>query len=43
MQKEAVQAFRGAIALVQMRDVRSPMRVIKVEGRFPNQDGYPLR
>jgi len=42
MQKEAVQSFRGAIAMVQMRDVKSPMRVIKIDGRLPNQNGYPL-
>ena len=42
MQKEAIQVFPGAIAIVQMSDVRSPMRVIKVDGRFPNENGYPL-
>ena len=42
VQKEVVQAFRGAIAMVQMSDVRSSMRVIKVDGRPPNQNGYPL-
>ena len=43
MQKEAVQTFRGAIAMVQMQDVKSSMRVIKIDGRLPNQNGYPLR
>lgn len=42
MQKEAVLTFRGAIAMVQMHDVKSPMRVIKIDGRLPNQNGYPL-
>src|SRR5215468_8862179 len=36
MQKEAVQTFRGAIAMVQVRDVKSPMRIIKVDGKLPN-------
>ena len=43
MQKEAIQAFRGAIAMVEIKDVKSPMRVIKVDGRLPKQSGYPLQ
>jgi len=43
IQREAIQAFPGAIAIVEFRDVKSPMRVIRVDGRLPNERGYPLK
>lgn len=42
MQKEALASFPGAIALVEARDVKSPMKVVKIDGRLPGQPGYPL-
>lgn len=42
MAKEAIAAIPGAIALMDARDVRSPMRVIKINGRMPGQSNYPL-
>ncbi len=42
MQKEAVAAFPGAIVLVTARDVKSGMKVVKVDGRLPGEAGYPL-
>jgi hypothetical protein len=42
MQKEALAAFPGAVALVTLRDVKPGMKVIKVDGRFPAEPGYVL-
>jgi len=42
MQKEALASFPGAIALVAARDVKSPMKVVKIDGRLPGQPGYAL-
>ena len=43
MQKEALSAFPGAISLVDARDVKPGMKVVKVEGLLPGETGYPLR
>jgi phosphate transport system substrate-binding protein len=43
MQKEAIGAFPGAIALVTMGDVKPGMKVLKVDGRLPGESGYPVR
>ena len=43
MQKEAVMAFPGALSLVSAKDVKSGMKVIKVDGLLPGEPGYPLR
>ena len=42
MQKEALKVFPGAISLVIDRDVKSGMKVIKVDGLLPGAAGYPL-
>ena len=42
MQKEAIGAFPGAIALVTLGDVKPGMKVIKVDGLMPGAAGYPL-
>jgi phosphate transport system substrate-binding protein len=42
MQKEAIGAFPGAIALVDPRDVKPGMKVLKVDGVLPGGNGYPL-
>ena len=43
MQKEAIIAFPGAIALMALQDVKSSMKVVKVDGHLPGEPGYPLR
>ena len=43
MQKEALAAFPGAISLVDVRDVKPGMKIVKVEGLLPGETGYPLR
>jgi ABC-type phosphate transport system substrate-binding protein len=42
MQREALLAYPGAVALVNAQDVRPPMKVVKVDGRIPGETGYPL-
>jgi hypothetical protein len=42
MEKEAVAAIPGAIALMEARDVRPGIKVVKVEGLLPGAAGYPL-
>jgi ABC-type phosphate transport system substrate-binding protein len=42
MQREAVVTYPGAIALVNTQDVKTGMKVVSVEGRFPGDAGYPL-
>jgi hypothetical protein len=42
MQKEALAAYPGAVALVGLRDVKAGMKVLRVEGRMPGEAGYPL-
>jgi phosphate transport system substrate-binding protein len=42
MQKEAISAFPGAIALVTLGDVKPGMKVLKVDGLLPGAPGYPL-
>jgi hypothetical protein len=43
MQREAVLAFPGAIELVKMEEVKSGMKVLKVDGRVPGGSGYALQ
>jgi len=43
MQKEALGAFPGAISMVDARDVKQGMKVVKVDGHRPGESGYPLR
>jgi ABC-type phosphate transport system substrate-binding protein len=42
MQKEALAAFPGAVALVSFEDVKRGMKVVKVDGHSPNDPEYPL-
>jgi phosphate transport system substrate-binding protein len=42
MQKEALAAFPGAVALVSFQDVKPGMKVVKVDGHLPGESGYPL-
>lgn len=42
MQKEAIGAFPGAIALVEVVDVKIGMKVVKVDGHLPGERGYPV-
>jgi hypothetical protein len=42
MQREAVVAYPGAIALVDAQDIKPGMKVVRVEGCMPGDDGYPL-
>ena len=42
MQKEALVAYPGAVALVGLQDVKAGMKVLKVEGRMPGEAGYGL-
>jgi ABC-type phosphate transport system substrate-binding protein len=42
MQKEAIVAYPGAVALVTIQDVKPGMKVVKVDGHKPGEAGYPL-
>ena len=43
MQREAALAFPGAVELVNMEDVKPGMKVLKVDGRIPGENGYVLQ
>jgi len=43
MQREAVTAYPGAITLVDATDIKPGMKVLKVDGKLPDDDNYPLR
>ena len=40
MQREALMAYPGAIALVDMEDVKPGMKVVKVDGHVPTEPQY---
>jgi hypothetical protein len=42
MQREAALAFPGTVELVNMEDVKSGMKILKIQGRTPGQNGYAL-
>jgi ABC-type phosphate transport system substrate-binding protein len=42
MQKEAVVTFPGAVALVNLQDVKPGMKIVRVDGRLPGDIAYPL-
>lgn len=42
MQKEALVIYPGAIALMDAADLKPGMKVLKIDGRLPGEDGYPL-
>jgi ABC-type phosphate transport system substrate-binding protein len=41
-QKEAVRALPGSIALMDVEDAKSGVKVLKVDGHLPGEAGYPL-
>ena len=43
MQREAVGAYPGAVALVDVQDIKAGMKVLRVEGRMPGEAGYALK
>jgi ABC-type phosphate transport system substrate-binding protein len=43
MQREALAVFPDAIALVDANDIKTGMKVIKVDGHIPGENGYSLR
>jgi hypothetical protein len=42
MQKEAVAVYPGAMALVNIEDVKPGMKMVRVDGHMPLEAGYPL-
>ena len=42
MQKEAIALYGGAVALVNLQDVKPGMKVVMLEGHKPGEAGYPL-
>jgi ABC-type phosphate transport system substrate-binding protein len=44
MVMEAMKVFPGAIAFVDPRDLKPgmPMKIVKIAGHMPGEDGYPL-
>jgi len=42
MQREALTAYPGAIILVESADVKPGMKVLKVDGKLPDNETYPL-
>lgn len=43
MQLEAVRVKRGGIALINVADLRTGVKVIKVDGYTPGTPGYPIK
>jgi hypothetical protein len=43
MQREALRAYPGGIALVDSTEVKDGMKVLKVDGKMPGDVGYPLQ
>src|ERR1700729_3602116 len=42
LQKEAVTAYPGGLALVSSKDIKAGMKVVRVNGHAPGEAGYPL-
>jgi len=42
MQKEALKAYPGGVALFNAADVKPDMKVLKIDGKLPEDSGYPL-
>ena len=42
MQKEAIGVYPGAVALVNAQDVKSGMKMVRVDGHMPGEAGYPF-
>lgn len=43
MQKEAIALYPGAIALMNIQDVKPGMKIVRVDGHKPGEAGYPLQ
>ena len=43
MQLEAIRAEKGAIALIAFKDIHQGVKMIKIDGRIPGMNGYPLK
>src|SRR5882724_1857719 len=43
MQREALTAYPGTIALVEASDVKAGMKVLKIDGKLPEEADYPIR
>jgi hypothetical protein len=43
MQREALTVYPGAIALVEAGDAKASMKILKVDGKLPEDPNYPLR
>lgn len=43
MIKEAMTVYDGAIALIDRRDVKEWMKVVRIEGHLPGEENYVLR
>jgi ABC-type phosphate transport system substrate-binding protein len=43
MQKEAIVTYPGAIALVDLQDIKPGMKILRIDGTFPGARGYPLK
>jgi ABC-type phosphate transport system substrate-binding protein len=43
MQKEAIMAFPGAVALVDAQDVKPGMKVVRIDGHSSGEPGYTLK
>ena len=42
LQRQAILVYPGAVTLIEARDVKPGMKVVKVDGRLPGEEGYPL-
>lgn len=42
MQMEALRVYPDAITLVDVHDIKPMMKVLRVDGRFPGEIGYPV-
>ena len=42
MQKEALGVYPGGIAFVAAQDVKFGMKILKVNGKLPDEEGYPI-
>jgi hypothetical protein len=43
MQKEAIIVYPGAVALVDIQDIKAGMKVVRVNGQKPGEPGYSFR
>ena len=42
MTREAIVTYAGAIALIDVNDVKPGMKVLKIDSHLPGEAGYPL-